>query len=74
MLNWLNRDSVNGELGSRAKYSAYRTYVEQGNDEVISRLYQLKTTPPILGDKLLKEYAYGLSESLRIEIDKKGCW
>ena len=69
---WLNRDSVYGELGSRAKYSAYRAYIEQGNDEEMTRFYQLKNTPSILGDKSFKEYAHGKAQSLDMEIDKKG--
>ena len=70
--DWLNRDSVYGELGSRAKYSAYRSYVEQGNDKEMIRFYQLKNTPSVLGDKSFKEYAQGKAQSLDIEIDKKG--
>jgi len=70
--DWLNRDSVYGELGSRTKYSAYRAYVEQGNDEEITRFYQLKNTPSIMGDKSFKAYAHGQSQSLDIEVDKKG--
>jgi hypothetical protein len=70
--DWLNRDTVYGELGSRAKYNAYRAYVEQGNDAEMTRFYQLKNTPSILGGKSFKEYAHGQSQSLGIEIDKKG--
>ena len=70
--DWLNRDTVYGELGSRAKYSAYRAYVEQGNDEEMNRFYQLKNTPSVLGGKSFKEYAHGKSQSLGVEIDKKG--
>ena len=69
---WLNRDSVYGELGSRSKYSAYKTYVERGNDEETSRFYDLKSMPAIMGDKSFKERAYGESQSLDVEIDKKG--
>ncbi len=70
--DWLNRDSVYGELGVRAKYKRYKTYVELGNDEEISRFYSLKNTPSIMGDKTFKEYACAQSQSLGIEIDKKG--
>jgi len=69
---WLNRDSVYDELGSRAKYSAYRAYVDQGNDEEMIRFYKLKNTPTTLGDTSFKEYAHGKSQSLDLEIDKKG--
>ena len=67
---WLNRDCVYGELGG--KYKAYKTYVEQCNNEEISRFYRLKNTPSIMGEKAFKEYACGQAESLGREIDKKG--
>lgn len=69
---WLNRDAVYGELASQQRYSAYRAYVESGNDEETTRFYSLKNTPSILGDKFFKENAYGKALSLDIEIDKKG--
>ncbi|MFC1751352.1 helix-turn-helix domain-containing protein [Pseudomonadota bacterium] len=69
---WLNRDAVYGELGSRYQYSAYRAYVESGNDDETTRFYSLKNTPSILGDKSFKENAYRKAQSLDIEIDKKG--
>ncbi|MFK5950130.1 MAG: transposase [Methylococcales bacterium] len=70
--DWLNRNSVYDELGSRAKYNAYKVYIEQGNDEEMTRFYSLKNTPSILGDKSFKEFAFGQSQSLDVEIDKKG--
>jgi len=69
---WLNRDAVYGELGSPRPYSAYKAYVEAGNDEETTRFYRLKNTPSIWGDKHFKEYAFGQAQSLDIEIDKKG--
>jgi len=69
---WLNRDSVFNELGNRAKYSAYKAFVERGNDKEIMHFYSLKHTPSIMGEKSFKEYAYGKSQSLNNEIDKKG--
>jgi len=70
--HWLNRDSVFAELGNRAKYSAYRHYVEQGTDDETIRFYQLKHTPAILGGKSFKDAACKQSRSFGIEIDKKG--
>ncbi len=70
--DWLNRASVYSEQSSRAKYSAYKAYVAQGNDDEMIRFYHLKNTPSILGDKVFKEYAYTQSQSLDAEIDKKG--
>lgn len=69
---WLNRDSTFDELGNRSKYSAYKAFVERGNDKEIKRFYSLKNTPSILGEKSFKEYAYGQSQSLGKEIDKTG--
>ena len=70
--DWLNRDLVYGELGSKRRFSAYRAYVAQGNDKETSRFYELKHTPSIWGDKTFKELAYGQAQSLDIEIDRKG--
>ena len=70
--DWLNRDAVYGELGSTRQYSAYKAYVDVGNDEETARFYQLKNTPSIWGDKYFKEYAFSQAQSLGIEIDKKG--
>jgi len=72
IFEWLNRDTVFGELGGARKYSAYKTFVEQGSDNEIARFYQLKNTPSILGDKYFKEFAYRQARSLDGEIDKKG--
>jgi len=70
--DWLNRDSVYGELGVRAKYRAYKAYVELDNNEEISRFYGLKHTPSIMGEKVFKEYVYAQAKTLGREIDKKG--
>lgn len=70
--DWLNRDTVYAELGSRKKYNAYRRYVEQGNDDETEHFYQLKNTPAIWGDKSFKEYAQDRAQSLDTEVDKKG--
>lgn len=72
VLDWINRDTVYGELGSTRIYSAYKTYVEEGNDQETTSFYQLKNIPSILGDKSFKEYAYSQAQSLDSEIDKKG--
>ncbi len=69
---WLNRDSVYGELGARAKYKAYHTYVDSSNSEEISHFYGLKNTPSIMGNKAFKEHTCKQSLSLDLEIDKKG--
>ena len=69
---WLNRDTVYGELGSLHKYTAYQSYVEQGNDIETERFYQLKNTPAVWGSQSFKEQAYAFAQSLDIEIDKKG--
>ena len=52
---WLNRDAVYGEQGSRKRYQAYRTYVDQGNDHEIIRFYQQKRGVSILGSKQFAE-------------------
>jgi len=70
--DWLNRDHVYGELGSAEKYSAYKAFVDQGNDVETKKFYQLGNTPSILGDEGFKEYAYSQVQSLDSEIDKKG--
>ncbi len=70
--DWLNRDSVYGELGNSQKYRQYLDFVEQGNDNETRKFYQLKSTPSILGSKSFKEQAYGQAQSLDFEIDKKG--
>lgn len=70
--DWLNRDSVYGELGVQAKYKGYKRYVELGNDSEISRFYSLKNTPSVMGDKTFKAYACSQSQALDSEIDKKG--
>jgi len=70
--DWLNRDTVYGELGATRKYSAYKTYVDEGVDNETAQFYQLKNTPAIRGDKYFKEHAYGQAQSLDIEVDKKG--
>ena len=72
VVDWLNRDTVYGELGSRQKYSAYQRYVEKGNDPETERLYGLKNTPAIFGDERFKELATIHSKSLDREIDQKG--
>jgi len=70
--DWLNRDSVYGELGSAQRYRRYIDFVEQGNDVETRNFYQLKSTPSILGNKFFKEQAYGQAQSLDLEVDKKG--
>lgn len=70
--DWLNRDSVYGELGSQNKCSSYKAFVERGNDEETKRFYTHKSTPSIMGENSFKEYAYGKSLSMDVEIDKKG--
>lgn len=70
--NWLNRDTVYGELGSLHKYSAYQSYVEQGNDVETEQFYQLKNMPAVWGSRSFKEQAYTHAQSLALEIDKKG--
>ena len=69
---YLNRDSVYGELGSHQRYSSYRRYIAQGNDEETTQFYGLKSTSAVWGDKDFKEYAHGQSLSLDQEVDKKG--
>jgi len=69
---WLNRDSVYGELGSRQVYKAYKNYVEQGNDRETASFYRLKQTPSVRGDKLFREAAQKKAKSLGKEIDQKG--
>jgi len=70
--NWLNRKTVYGELGSVHKYSAYKTFINAGNDEETAHFYRHKNTPSIWGDKGFKEKAYNQALSLDIEIDKRG--
>ena len=69
---WLNRDAVYGELGSSHRYKAYKTYVNQGNDENTDAFYQLKNKPAIWGDKIFKDRARDQAQSLDDEVDKKG--
>lgn len=69
---WLYRDEVYSELGSFRKFSAYKTYVEQGNDNETEHFYQLKNTPSVWGDKAFKEQAREQAQSLDIEVDKRG--
>ncbi len=72
VFDWLKRDVVYDELGSTRKYSAYKAYVEAGNDDETARFYQLKNTPSVRGDKRFKEQAHRRAQSLEIEIGKKG--
>ena len=69
---WLNRDAVYGALGSRQRYKAYKTYVNQGIDQETTGFYQLKNTPSVLGDKQFREETIKKSKSLDREIEKKG--
>jgi hypothetical protein len=70
--DWLNHDTVYGDLGSRQNYRAYKRYVEQGNDSETLCFYQRKHTRVILGDNSFKEYARSRARSLESEIDKQG--
>ena len=69
---WLNREAVYAELGSRQRYKAYKTYVNQGVDQEITAFYRLKHTRSVLGDKRFKEEAQKRCKSLEMEIDKRG--
>ena len=70
--DWLNRDSVFGELGSRQKYRAYQNYVEQEIETEVDQFYIRKNLPAILGDDDFKKHAHQQALSLTEEIDKKG--
>lgn len=69
---YLIRDSVYGELGSRQPAAAYQNYVTDGNDEETRRFYGLKNRPAIWGDEHFKEHAREKAVSQDQEIDKKG--
>ncbi len=69
---WLNRDTVYGEMGSFHKYSAYKTFVEAGTDQETDDFYKRRGKPAIWGDKSFKEIAYAKAGNLSIEVDRKG--
>lgn len=69
---WLYRETIYGELGRHHKYSAYRRYVENGNDDDTNTFYQLKNTPSIWGTKAFKEKALMQAETSDKEVNKKG--
>ena len=70
--DWLNRDTVYGEIGHSRKYRAYKSFVAQGNDSGTVHFYQSKNTPAIWGDKVFKTKAYEKARYLDSEIDMKG--
>jgi hypothetical protein len=70
--DWLNRDSVLGELGSRNRYQAYRRYAEQGCDTKTMAFYQRGNRPAVMGDKDFKAFAQTQVNSLGPEVDKFG--
>ena len=70
--DWLNRDAVDGELGSRQRCHAYQKYVEGGVDSETGEFYRHKALPSVLGEKAFKEWAFRQARSLDREVDKKG--
>jgi len=53
--DWLNRDTIYGELASHRRYQAYRRYVDRGNDMKIIQFYRFSHTPPALGGERFKK-------------------
>ena len=69
--NWLNRETVYGELASPRRYQAYRQYVDQGNNREISQFYGLSHTPSLLGGQDFKQEMKKKMKKADIEIDSK---
>jgi putative transposase len=71
-LDWLNRDTIFGEIGRSRKYKAYKNFVERGNDSATVNFYQKKHTSSIWGDKKFKTEAHKKARCLDSEVDKRG--
>jgi len=69
---WLYRDTVYAELGSYQRYSAYRRYVEDGNDEETFAFYRRHYTPLIWGSKTFKEKTLAQVRRIDKEVTTKG--
>jgi putative transposase len=69
---FLNRDVIYGELGSRNRFQAYRNFVGQGNDQDTNKFYALKQTPSIMGDKEFKLRSQKQARIVDREVEQKG--
>lgn len=68
---WLHRDDVYDELSSRQRYSAYRAYVEAGNDVETKQFYGRGVFTPIWGDKVFREHVLSKFQPSRTETAKR---
>jgi len=69
---WLYCEAIYGELGSHHKYSAYRKYVENGNDDETREFYQRKNTASLWGTKTFKAKALSRADTRDQEVNKTG--
>jgi len=56
--SWLTRELTYQMLGQHHRYSAYRDYVELGNDEEISVFYSKGNTSAVMGGQVFREDVY----------------
>ena len=67
---WLYKDAVFGELGSKKPTAAYRRYVESGNDEETEKFYAKNRWPAVRGSDKFTQKAHRFSNGEQTAVSR----